>query len=201
MGSATRDGEWDRPRWISDEVAGKTVGLFGCGDIGQVLAELVAGLGLDVLGYDPYLDEDDLPDVITKVEETSTLFERSDAISIHSPLTDETNHAISTDELQALGPEGILINTARGPIVDESALVTALRDDVIFGAGIDVFEDEPPADDNELFDLHNVILSQHIGGVTSEAMRRMSTGAAECVRERYQGRLPDTTVNADELDR
>ncbi|GAB6862921.1 hydroxyacid dehydrogenase [Haloplanus litoreus] len=200
MDSATRNGKWDRQRWSSHEIAGKTVGLFGCGDIGQVLAELADCLDLDVLGYDPYLGEDDLPDVITKVEETSTLFEQSDAVSIHSPLTDETHHAISAQELEELGAEGILINTARGPIVDESALVTALRNEVIFGAGIDVFEREPPADDNALFDLENVILSQHVGGVTREAMRRMSTGAAECVRARYRGETPDTAVNAGESD-
>lgn len=200
MDSATRNGQWERSEWVSDEVAGKTLGLFGCGNIGQELATLVDGIDLNVIGYDPYLSEDDLPDVISKVDEKKALFERADAVSVHTPLTPETRHAISTDELDTLGPDGILVNTARGPIVDESALVAAPEADTIFGAGIDVFENEPPAPDNELFDRDNVIVSQHVGGVTRQAMRRMSVGAAECVRTRYEGEIPDTAINGDAVD-
>lgn len=196
---ATRDGEWNRQKWISDEIDGKTLGLFGCGDIGQQLAELTDRLGLTVLGYDPYLDEDDLPDSITKTD-VDTLFDESDAVSIHSPLTEETHHAISTPELERLGSDGILINTARGAIVDEIALVEALKNDVVFGAGIDVFEDEPPASDNGLFDQENAVVTQHIGGVTREAMRRMSTGAAQCIRTRYEGSIPETAVNDEAVE-
>lgn len=197
MDSATRNGQWNRSEWVSDEVAGKTLGLFGCGNIGQELATLADGVNLSVIGYDPYLSEEDLPDVISKVDEKETLFERADAVSVHTPLTPETRHAISTEELETLGPDGILINTARGPVVDESALVTALEEDAIFGAGIDVFENEPPAPDNDLFDRENIVVSQHVGGVTRQAMRRMSMGAAECVRVRFEGEIPDTAVNGD----
>jgi D-3-phosphoglycerate dehydrogenase len=192
--SATRTGDWNRQRWVSNELGGRTLGLFGCGHIGRTLATIADNLDLTVLGYDPYLAQEDLPDVITKVTKDD-LFERSDAVSIHSPLTEETRGAVSTPELERLSSDGILINTARGEIVDEDALVEAVRENTIFGAGIDVFSNEPPASDNPLFDHQNVIMSQHIGGVTREALQRMSEGAAGHLRTRYEGKVPETTVN------
>ena len=194
-----RSGTWDRTKYASNELRGNTLGLFGCGAIGVDLAALARGIGMDVCYYDPYLAAEEAPQEAMRVESKAALFERADAVSVHAPLTDETHNAISTPELDALGPGGILVNTARGSIVDESALVEAL-DGTLAGAGLDVFESEPLPPGHPLFDAENVLVSPHIAGATVEGLERMSRGAAANVRTVYEGRLPETTVNDVDVD-
>jgi phosphoglycerate dehydrogenase-like enzyme len=129
------------------------------------------------------------------VSELSDLFARSDAVSIHAPLTDQTRGAVAAEDLAALGERGVLINTSRGPIVDERALLGALETGKLGGAGLDTFETEPPDGDNPLFDRDDVVLTPHVGGVTYDALTRMSQRAAANVRTVYEGDLPQSTVN------
>jgi D-3-phosphoglycerate dehydrogenase len=194
-----RGGAWDRTKYISHELAGDTLGLFGCGSIGARVAELLGAFGMDVLVFDPYLTEETAPSGVELVDSSATLFERADVVSVHAPLTDETRGAIGRAELAAF-EDGVLVNTARGGIVDEDALASALADGTLAGAGLDVFESEPPDPDHPLFEFENVLATPHVAGTTVEAMERMSLGAAENVRTVYEGRLPETTVNADGLD-
>jgi D-3-phosphoglycerate dehydrogenase len=192
-----RAGEWDRSAFVGRELTGDTLGLFGFGAIAREVSDLAHGMGQTVLAYDPYVPDDDVPARVERVRELSALFARSDAVSVHAPLTPETRHAVSTDELAALGEHGILVNTSRGPVVDEAALLAALERGALGGAGLDTFETEPPGVDNPLYDRDDVLLTPHIAGVTGEALARMSRRAAENVRTVYEGGLPKSTVNRD----
>jgi D-3-phosphoglycerate dehydrogenase len=194
-----RGGTWDRAKYVSPEMAGDTLGLFGCGSIGARVAELAGAFGMDVLTFDPYLTPETTPPDVELVGSSRALFERADVVSVHAPLTDETRGAIGREELAAF-EGGILVNTARGGIVDEDALAAALEDGALAGAGLDVFEAEPPDADDPIFGAENVIVTPHVAGATVEAMERMARGVAENVRTVYDGHLPETTVNAEGLD-
>ncbi|MDS0281423.1 hydroxyacid dehydrogenase [Haloarcula onubensis] len=195
-----RGGGWDRGAYTGRELTGNTLGLFGFGAIARETSDLAHGIGQDVLMYDPYVPDDDVPTRVERVTDFRELFARSDAVSIHAPLTPETRHVVSTDELTALGERGVLINTARGPIVDEEALLEALDSGALGGAGLDTFEEEPPAEDHPLFGRDDVLLTPHVGGVTEEALARMSQRAAANVRTVYEGGVPPSTVNRDAVE-
>lgn len=194
-----RSGGWDRGAFSGHELTGDTLGLFGFGAIAREMADLAHGMGQTVLAYDPYVADDDVPTRVERVGGLPELFTRSDAVSIHAPLTGETRRAVSTEELAALGDGGVLINTSRGPIVDEGALIEALETGTVNGAGLDTFEEEPPGVDHPLYDRDDVLLTPHVGGVTDEALARMSQRAAANVRAVYEGELPASTVNRAEL--
>jgi len=196
-----RDGGWDRAAYTGHELQGNSLGLMGFGAIAQETATIARGIGQDVIVYDPYVSADDVPAGIEQVADLTELFARSDAVSIHVPLVDGTRHAVSTAEFEALGETGILLNTARGGIVDEGALLDALDAGVIGGAGLDNFEQEPPDEANPLLDRDDVLLTPHVGGVTHDALARMSRGAAANIRTVYEGGLPESTVNREALDR
>ncbi len=196
MDSATRNGQWDQSQWNINELRGQTLGLYGCGDIAHQLVEVSRDIGMNYIGYDPYIDDDDLSNDITKVDK-QTLFSEADAVSIHVPHTEETHHAISTSELALLSSDAIIINTARGPVVDEKALISALDNDELAGAGLDVFTEEPPSTSNPLFDMECTVVTPHIAASTAESLKRMAQRAAANVRSVYNGELPDSTVNPE----
>jgi D-3-phosphoglycerate dehydrogenase len=198
--SHVREGGWDRSEYVGHELRGDTFGLMGFGAIAHETATIARGVGQDVIMYDPYVPAADVPEGIEKVDDLTELFGRSDSVSIHVPLVDGTRHAVSTEQFEALGETGVLINTARGGIVDETALIEALDEGVIGGAGLDNFEREPPATDNPLFDHDRVLLTPHVGGVTYNALERMSRGATTNVRTVYNGGLPESTVNREALE-
>ena len=195
-----RNAEWTRSGFVGRELTNDTLGLFGFGAIAREAADLARGIGLTVLTYDPYVPDDDVPARVERVDDFFDLFERSDAVSIHAPLTPETRGAISTDELDALGVDGVLINTSRGPVVDEDALIEALETGRIAGAGLDTFSEEPPGPDHPLYERDEVILTPHVGGVTVESLARMSQRAAANVRTMYEGNIPESTVNRAVLE-
>jgi len=194
-----RSGAWNRSAFSGHELTGDTLGLFGFGAIAREASDLATGMGQDVLTFDPYVADDSIPARVERVTEFDELFERSDQVSIHAPLTNETHHAVSEDELAALGEDGVLINTSRGPIVDETALLDALETGALGGAGLDTFEEEPPGEDHPLYARDDVLLSPHVGGVTDEALARMSHRSADNIRTVYEGGIPESTVNRDAL--
>jgi len=196
-----RDGNWERGSFTGHELTGDTLGLFGFGAVAREASDLAHGIGQNVLTYDPYVPDDGIPMRVKRVGSLGELFERSDAVSIHAPLTGETRNAISTDLLDSLGERGVLINTSRGPIVDETALLEALETGTIAGAGLDTFDEEPPGESHPLYDRDDVLLTPHVGGVTDEALARMSQRAASNVRTVYEGGVPESTVNRDAIDR
>lgn len=189
----------NRPR----DLRGQTLGLMGFGRIGSTLAEACRQVfGMKVLAYDPFLPDDIKRSVGSGVEFVSleTLFSRSDIISVHIPLTEGTRHAVGAKELAMMKPEALLINTSRGPVVDEAALIKALQEKKIGGAGLDVMEQEPPAADSKLLKLDNVILTPHTAALTRECVIRMATEAAECVIDVLEGKEPQNIANRDVLE-
>ena len=194
-----RSGGWERHQFLNRELSSDVIGLLGFGSIARETAEVSRGFDMECIAYDPFVADDDTPDHVEKIEAKRELFERADVVSVHTPLTPKTRNAVSADELEALGPEGVIVNTSRGGVVDESALVDALDRGTIAGAGVDVFAEEPPESSHPLFDRQDAVLTPHVGGLTREALERMSRGAAANVRTVYEGNLPDSTVNADEL--
>lgn len=195
-----RSGGWERPAFTGHELTGDTLGLFGFWAIAREVSDLAQGMGQTVLAFDPYVPDDEIPARVERVPELLELCERSDAVSVHAPLTDETRHAVGTDELAALGERGVLVNTSRGPIVDETALVEALETGRLHGAGLDTFEAEPPGPDHPLYERDDVVLTPHVGGVTDEALERMSERAADNVRTVYEGEIPESTVNREAIE-
>lgn len=195
-----RAGEWDRGAFTGRELGKDTLGLYGFGNIAQKTAAMATGMGMRVVAYDPRKSEEHFPAGVQRADRFEGLFEQSDAVSVHVPLTDQTRHSISTAELTTLGEHGVVVNTARGAVIDEEALVEALEAGAVGGAALDTFESEPPGTDHPLYDRDDVLLTPHVGGVTSQALARMSRQAAANVRTVYEGGIPDSTRNEDALE-
>ncbi len=195
-----RNGGWDRAAFVGRELRGDTLGLMGFGAIARETATIAQGIGLQINIYDPHHADSGIPPNVERVDSLTALCAQSDAVSLHVPLTDETRHAIGADQLAALGADGVIINTARGGIIDESALVAALDAGLVGGAGLDNFEQEPPGADNPLYAYDTVLLTPHLGGVTENALERMSRQAADNVRTVYERALPESTVNREHLE-
>lgn len=194
-----RNGIWEKHGYLAPELEGDTLGVFGCGDIGSLVARLAQGFGMRAVAYDPYKAPEDIPDGVETVGTVHDLFETADVASIHAPLTDETRGAVGEAELRALGEDGILVNTARAGVVDQEALLAVLSAGRIRGAGIDVFPEEPVPEDHPLLDLENVVLTPHSAGSTLESVPAKDRGAAENVRTVHEGRVPETTVNLESI--
>jgi D-3-phosphoglycerate dehydrogenase len=201
LDAGVREGKWEKTVFKGIEVSGKCLGVVGFGSIGRDLATLLDPLGMRVLVFDPFLGERDLPAGVQRVERLGELLREADVVSLHCPLTDQTRGLIGRAELAAMKPTAYLINTARGEVVDEAALVETLSNGRIAGAGLDSFADEPPATDNPLWALPNVIVTPHIAGVTSESLRRMGVQAVTNILSVLDGRDVDVScvVNPEVL--
>lgn len=179
--AATKEGRWIKSELLGRELHGKTLGLVGSGRIGARVAEIAQAFGADVLTYDPYLTQADADAFGAELlDDLHAMLADSDVVSIHCPLTDETAHMISADELAAMPDDAIVVNCARGGILDEAALADALEAGEVAGAALDVYETEPPTD-SPLLDRDDVSLSPHIGASTAEAKRRVGVVIAEQV--------------------
>jgi lactate dehydrogenase-like 2-hydroxyacid dehydrogenase len=184
------------------DVHGATLGLFGLGQIGRAVARRARGFDMTVLYHDVQRlaaeDEAALGVAYVSFEE---LLERSDFVSVHAPLLDSTRHRFDADAFARMKPTAMLVNTARGPIVDEAALAAALRDGVIAGAGLDVYEREPAVDPLLVQLRERVVLLPHLGSATGATRREMCRTAARNVRDALSGRRPENLVNAEVADR
>ena len=178
-------GEWPRQALIGRELSGKVMGLIGYGSIARETAKRAAALGMRCIAFDPYLDVDDAAWGETGRRSLDELLGEADVISLHVPRTDETRHMIDARAIEQMTPWAIVINAARGGVVDESALVAALRQGRLAGAALDVFEHEPlKPDDGAMFsDIPNLLLTPHIAGVTQESNVRVSDLIADKVLE------------------
>ncbi|MGE5619593.1 MAG: hydroxyacid dehydrogenase [Sphingomonadaceae bacterium] len=193
-------GNWKgKERFTGSELLGKTLSIVGTGRIGSRLAQMCqAAFDMKVYAYDPYVSAEAMAARgITKVETVDELMPIADFVSIHSPLTPATRGIVSTKQFGLMKKTAFLINAARGPVVDEAALIAALQSGEIAGAGLDVFEDEPPAADNPLLKMENVILAPHIGGGTDESMERMATHAAADILAVLRGERPKYLMNRE----
>jgi len=188
-----RDKKWDftlaKPLFRTQS---KTLGLFGLGRIARMVAQKALGFGFKVIAFDPYVSEAN-----SKIEMVTLkrLLPDSDFLSIHVPLTDETRHSFSENELRTMKKTAYLVNTSRGPIVDEKALYVALKEKWIAGAALDVMEKEPPDWEDPLLKLDNIIITPHISFYSEESYVELKTKVAESVRSVLQGELPRAMVN------
>ncbi len=178
------------------ELSGKVLGMIGLGSAGFRLARMAGnGLGMRTLGFDPY--KEPWPDGIERCTTIEPLLRQADFVSIHVPLTPETRNLIDTNALAAMKPTAILVNTARGGIVDEAAVGEALRAGRLAGAGLDVVVDEPLKASHPLVGAPNLILTPHMAGVTEEAMMRMAQDAATDILRVLRGETPKFPVNRE----
>lgn len=201
--SAAASGGWTkREEFEGMELEGKTLGIVGIGRVGRCLASKAKGLGMKVMAYDPYVSADmsrefDIP----LVDDLETLLRNSDVVSIHVPQTDSTTNMIGEKQLRVMKKSAFLINCARGSVVDEEALLKALKEKWIVAAGLDVLREEPPRLDNPFLHLENAVVTPHIAWNTKEAKEnRLKTVRDEILRI-IQGEIPRNLVNKEVLQR
>jgi phosphoglycerate dehydrogenase-like enzyme len=194
--AAVRRGDWNRTGnhapWM---LSGATVGLIGYGRIGRLVAERLQGFDVRLLVHDPVEPQDDSVEVVS----LDALLRGSDIVSVHAPLLPSTRGLLGPGELSLLRPHAILVNTARGGVVDEAALVTALEGGHIRAAALDVFADEPPRG-SRLLELENVVLSPHIAGLSVQSVDEMTRRATQSVIDALAGRRPTHLANPEVLE-
>jgi D-3-phosphoglycerate dehydrogenase len=178
-----RSGKWPKSEAMGVELAGKTLGVVGYGRIGRRVAEIAYAMGMKVVAYDVIpIPEEILAKAGARLTSLEEVLQTADVITLHVPLTPETRHLIDASKLEMMKPTAILINASRGEVIDEEALYNALKDGRIAGAGLDVFEKEPPTG-SKLLTLDNAVLTPHIGAQTREAQEAAATMLAKKVIE------------------
>ncbi|MFH1753144.1 MAG: phosphoglycerate dehydrogenase [Candidatus Omnitrophota bacterium] len=177
-----KEGNWNRKKFTGVELYGKTLGIIGLGRIGAEVACRANSFKMNVIAYDPYLSAEMAKNIKVDPVDLETLFKNSDYITVHTPITDKTNHMISYKEFAIMKKGVRVINAARGGIIDESALAKALESGKVAGAALDVFEKEPPKD-NPLMKFDNVIVTPHLGASTEEAQVNVAIDIAETLRD------------------
>ena len=193
-----REPNVNRNNLVGTEVHGRTIGIVGIGNVGRRIAALCSGLlGMTVLAYDPYLTSQEIAARGAEKVELDDLMRRSDYVSINCPLTKESRGMIGARQFGLMQPHAFFITTARGFIHDEDALLAALRDKRIAGAGLDVWAKEPPPPEHPLLQFDNVLASPHTAGVTKEARANMGRIAAEQVLGALDGHRPPRLINPE----
>ena len=200
----TREGKfhgWSPMLFLGQDITGKTLGIVGAGRIGSnVAVKMAKGFGMKIL----YVNESDVPELEKEINakkvNLETLLRESDFVSLHVNLTPQTKHMIGEKEFAMMKPSCVLINTARGPVIDEKALVKALRARTIFAAGLDVFENEPGLELG-LIDLPNVTIVPHIASATLWTRSKMAEMAAQNLIDALEGKMPEFCVNRDQLQK
>ncbi len=180
---AMRRGTWDRKRFEGRELRGKTMGVVGLGRIGGHVAQLARAFGMQVVGHDPYLTPERAAELQVRLLPLEQLLRQADVITLHVAHTEQTHHLINAERLKLMKATAVLVNTARGDLVDETALADAVRDQRIGGAAIDVFAVEPLPAESPLRQLERVILTPHLAASTAEAQERVSVEICSAVRD------------------
>jgi glyoxylate reductase len=205
LAAARRLGEGERIVWagkweawgpkmlIGPDVWGKKLGIAGFGRIGQAVARRARGFGMEIFYTGRSRKEEAESEFGARYLELDELLETCDFVSLHTPLTEETTHLIGGPELEKMKPEAVLVNTSRGPVVDEAALADALAEGRIFAAGLDVYEEEPKVH-TKLLELENVVLAPHIGSASIETRDKMAATAGEDLRAVLRGEQPKNPV-------
>ncbi|GAB6152198.1 C-terminal binding protein [Desulfosporosinus burensis] len=196
LNNSIKAGTWDykisRPIY---RLRGRKLGIVGFGRIPRALAEKARPFGFELLIYDPFLTQTDVDPYGAALVGLDELMANSDFVSVHAPLTPETHHLVGEKELSLMKSSAFILNTSRGPVIDEKALIKALQDGLIAGAGLDVLEEEPASQDNPLLGMDNVIINPHVAWYSEQAEIELKTKAAQGVAEVLQGFFPKNLVN------
>jgi D-3-phosphoglycerate dehydrogenase len=188
LDAGLRAGRWEKPGFQGRELVGVTLGLLGMGAIAQATGRIAQGLGLKLIGYDPFAGDAAFEQLgarrCTTLEE---LLEQANILSLHCPLTAQTRSVVNAEAIAKMPVGSYVVNTARGGLIDESALLDALRSGHLAGAGLDTFAEEPPAPDNPLWSAPNIVVTPHIGGVTREAAARVGVEAVRGIFQVLEG--------------
>jgi D-3-phosphoglycerate dehydrogenase len=198
LNNLVKQGHWveaKRAQTPMGSVHGETLGLVGCGNIGRTTAKKAQCFGLRILGYDPYVDKSLAKESGITLVSMPELLQASDYVSVHALLNKETRHLIGENEFKRMKPSAYFINTARGAVVDEAALIKALQEKWIAGAGLDVFEKEPIAPDNPLLKMSNVVVLPHSASYSDVAFKRLRTSVGQEAARVVSGRWPKNVVN------
>lgn len=198
----TRAGRWrEHFHHVGTLIGGRTLGIIGVGNIGAEVVRLIKPFEMRVLAFDPYASREVCDALGVQLVDMDTLLRESDFVSVNCPLTEETRHLVGAREFALMKPTAYFINTARGPIVDQQALTTALKSSQIAGAGIDVFEVEPVPPDEPLLQLESVIVAPHAICFTDEALRDNGRGDCQGLLACAQGEAPPHVVNKEVLSK
>jgi D-3-phosphoglycerate dehydrogenase len=204
MTRMAREGQWYQARPILSRVPrvmGQTLGLYAFGNVARCTARRAKAFGMHVIAHDPYVSELEMSALGVEPVGFGELLARSDYLSIHAPHNAETEHAIDAAAFAQMKRSAIVINTARGPIIDEAALIDALQNGIIAGAGLDVLEQEPPAPDNPLLHMENVVVTPHVASASTRMRPETRRRAAREVALVLRGRWPMSCVNPTVLPR
>ncbi len=194
--ASLKEGRWERKRFLGIEVRGKTMGIIGLGQVGSEVARRARGLEMLVLGYDPFVSEERGHVLGVEIVSFEDLLKRADFISLHTTLTADTRSLIGEEQLKLVKPSARIINTARGPLIDEEALCRAIDEGRLAGAAIDVFAQEPPPPDSPLLKNDRILVTPHLGASTTEAQERVAVDVAEQIVAIFKGEPALYAVNA-----
>ncbi len=197
--ASIKGGKWEKKRFQGRELAGKTLGVVGIGNIGSVVVERCLAMKMRVIAFDPFISADAAARIGVTQVSLDELWPQADFISLHVPLTEQTRNLVNAQTIAKMKPGALLVNCARGGIVDEAALAEALEAGRIAGAGLDVLAAEPPDLGGPLLGLPNVVLTPHVAGGSQEALRLMATTVAEDVLRVLRGEPPRYVANQDLL--
>jgi len=192
-------GEWAKGDYLGAELGDATLGIVGLGRVGQEVAKRLDGLGMELVAYDPYIGEERAERLGAELVELGACLDRADFLTVHTPLTPETEGLIGTEELERMGG-GYVVNCARGGVVDEPALAAAVADGPVDGAAVDVFADEPVGPDNPLLDVEDIVVTPHLGAATSAAQEHVATSIADQVLAAFANQPVVNALNAPSVD-
>lgn len=195
-----REGGWDRKKFTGSELNQKTLGVLGMGRIGAEVAKRAMAFQMDVLAYDPYLTESRAKSLGVEQASLDKVIEQADYITVHMPMTSETRHMLNADAFSRMKDGVRVFNCARGGIIDESALIDALNSGKVAAAGLDVYEDEPPAEDSPLRGIQNLVLTPHLGASTKEAQENVGIDVARQMIEVLRGGRVINALNMPSVD-
>lgn len=199
---AVRAGQWnERSRFIGRDLGGSTLGLLGFGRAARTVAKRASGFGLKTIAYSPHADKEVARELGVEIVSYDELLASSDILSIHITLNDSTRDLIGAKDFAKMKPGAFFINTSRGAIVDETALIESLNSGHLAGAGLDVFRDEPPSVDNPLFHMDNVVVTPHIASDSLDAFRAVFAGAVDDILLYLNGETPRHIMNPAVLER
>lgn len=198
LDNSLREGRWEKPGFAGRELSGSTLGLVGMGAIAQATAHIAKGLGLELIGFDPFAkDSAFVTSGVRRCATVDQLFTAANIVSLHCPMTPQTEKLVNSDTIGSMPTGSYIINTARGGLIDEDALISAIQSGQLSGAGLDTFAVEPPRPDHPFFAENRIVLTPHIGGVTREAGARVGLDAVRGIFHILEGApiAPERIVN------